>query len=90
MVIMAVDHSSSLQFESKISEKRLAEDSVIANCIKACESPYEEHIPTAEGGICNEEIASSETLDKGYMNYGYPSSIVYLLWFVLPFLILCS
>lgn len=74
MVVVAVDHSSSLQFEAKILEKGLAEDSVIANRIKVCESPLgssnEEHIP-AGGGNFDEEIAITETLDKGYMNYGY-------------------
>lgn len=48
---------------------------MVTNCIKVCESrlgsSYEEqeHIPA--GGMCNGEIASTEILDKGYVNYGY-------------------
>lgn len=75
MVLVAVDHdhSSNLRVQSKISERRLAGNSVVTNCIEICESPlessYEEYIPA--GGMCNEEIASSEILDNGYLNYGY-------------------
>ncbi|KAG6409624.1 hypothetical protein SASPL_127665 [Salvia splendens] len=74
MVSVAVNHdlSSSLQVESNFTEKGLAGDSVVTNCIEVCESPlessHEEHIPT--GGMCDEEVASTETYNKGYLNYG--------------------
>ncbi|KAL1552446.1 RING-type E3 ubiquitin transferase [Salvia divinorum] len=74
MVSVAVNHdlSSSLQVESNFTEKGLTGDSVVTNYIEVCESPlessHEEHIPA--GGMCDEEVASTETYNKGYLNYG--------------------
>lgn len=72
MVFVAVDNSSSLHAESNIS-KELDEDrdyTPSSICESPLESSHEEHTP-AEQGTCHKEIAGSETLDKGYLNYGY-------------------
>lgn len=71
MVFVAVDNSSSLHAESNIS-KELDKDrdyTPSSICESPLESSHEEHTP-AEQGTCHKEIAGTETLDKGYLNYG--------------------
>lgn len=74
MTLEAVDHSGTPQVESKISQKMLAEESENANSVEAGESPLQpslkEHIP-ADGPICQTKITGTETLDNGYLKYGY-------------------
>ncbi|KAI3468263.1 hypothetical protein Pfo_024926 [Paulownia fortunei] len=73
MAFVAADYSGTPHVESKSSENMLAEENEISNSINASEShlqpSHEEHIP-AEESMCQEKIAGTETLDKGYLKYG--------------------
>lgn len=74
MALEAVDHSGTPHMESKILQKMLAEENKSANSIVACESHLQpspkEHIP-AEGSTCRAKVTGTETLDNGYLKYGY-------------------
>ncbi|KAL8537132.1 hypothetical protein ACS0TY_012347 [Phlomoides rotata] len=73
MALEAVDHSGTLQVESKISQMMLAEENENVNSVEGGESHLQpslkEHVP-AEESISQKKITSTETLNKGYLEYG--------------------
>lgn len=69
-----VNSSGNADVEPKISKNVSAEENQIANSImdgkSHMESSHEVHIPSEES-FCPEENNGSETLDKGYLKFGY-------------------
>ncbi|KAG8381871.1 hypothetical protein BUALT_Bualt05G0017900 [Buddleja alternifolia] len=79
MGFMAVDYSSAPHVEPKTSETMVNEENEIRKRMKTIESDlqpsHEEHNPE-DKSMCQEKVTGHETLDNGYLKYGYNVPII--------------